>query len=64
MLKERDLMWRLLIVALIALIPMGLSYAAEKTGVRAELESWLSHRTPVATLHWQERADLAEVPAR
>ena len=62
-------MWRLLIVALIALTPMALSYVSQETGTRVTLDSWLPRpekppfmvgQTPPPD--WQERAYLAANP--
>lgn len=62
-------MWRLLIVALIALIPMALSYMTQTTGYRVALDLWLprAERPPFAIgrtppSEWQERAYLAANP--
>ncbi len=59
-------MWRLLIVAMIALIPAALSYVAQETGYhvtwlpRPERPSFLVGPTPPPG--WQERAYLAANP--
>jgi hypothetical protein len=62
-------MWRLLIVALIALAPMAMSYMAQETGTRVTLDSWLPRpEKPSFTIgltppaDWQERAYLAANP--
>ncbi|WP_448191504.1 hypothetical protein [Azospirillum sp. sgz301742] len=62
-------MWRLLIVVLIALAPMGLSYVSQEAGYRVTLDSWLPRpeKPPFALGQtpppdWQERAYLAANP--
>lgn len=62
-------MWRLLVVALIALAPLGLSRLAQDAGVRVTLDPWLRkpERLVAAPQYpppadWHERSYLAANP--